>query len=110
MCKSFAERVGGNREPKALHAAWSVVRRAKLAPRGRVGKKSASRSTPRASGCCRAGSWTFSIARATAFEIVGYENIQFTKAPHVLKGMGLTALSKSAQAIKELTEKSMAPA
>src|SRR6185503_14209207 len=23
-------------------------------------------------------------------EIVGYDNIQFTKAPHVLKGMGLT--------------------
>jgi catechol 2,3-dioxygenase-like lactoylglutathione lyase family enzyme len=42
-------------------------------------------------------------------EIVGYENIQFTKAPHVLKGMGLPDLSKSPQAIKELTEKGMAP-
>jgi len=43
-------------------------------------------------------------------EIVGYDNIQFTKAPHVLKGMGLGALSKSAQAVKELAEKGMAPA
>jgi lactoylglutathione lyase len=43
-------------------------------------------------------------------EIVGYENIQFTKAPHVLKGMGLSDLSKSPQAIKELKEKGMAPA
>jgi lactoylglutathione lyase len=43
-------------------------------------------------------------------EIVGYDNIQFTKAPHVLKGMGLPNLSKSSQAIKELTEKGMAPA
>jgi lactoylglutathione lyase len=43
-------------------------------------------------------------------EIVGYENIQFTKAPHVLRGMGLSDLSKSPQAIKELTEKGMAPA
>ena len=43
-------------------------------------------------------------------EIVGYDNIQFTKAPHVLKGMGLGKLSKSALAVKELAEKGMAPA
>lgn len=43
-------------------------------------------------------------------EIVGYDNIQFTKAPHVLKGMGLAGLAKGPQAIKELTEKGMAPA
>ena len=42
-------------------------------------------------------------------EIVGYTNIQFTKAPNVLRGMGLAHLSKSDQAIKELTEKGMAP-
>ena len=41
---------------------------------------------------------------------MGYDNIQFTKAPHVLKGMGLSQLSKSEQAVKELTEKGMAPA
>jgi predicted enzyme related to lactoylglutathione lyase len=43
------------------------------------------------------------------FEIVGYRNIQFTKAPHVLRGMGLAHLDKSAEAIKELAEKGMAP-
>ena len=42
-------------------------------------------------------------------EIVGYENIQFTKAPHVLRGMGLEHLAKSENAIKELAEKGMAP-
>jgi hypothetical protein len=42
-------------------------------------------------------------------EIVGYDNIQFTKAPHVLKGMGLEELSKSAEAVKELAQKGMAP-
>ena len=42
-------------------------------------------------------------------EIVGYDNIQFTKAPNVLRGMGLTHLAKNAAAIKELTEKGMAP-
>jgi lactoylglutathione lyase len=42
-------------------------------------------------------------------EIAGYDNIQFSKAPGVLRGMGLTHLSKNAQAIKELAEKGMAP-
>lgn len=42
-------------------------------------------------------------------EIVGYHNIQFTKAPHVLRGMGVSNLEKSASAIEELTAKGMAP-
>ena len=41
-------------------------------------------------------------------EIIEYSNIQFTKAPHVLRGMGL-ALSKNDNAKKELAEKGMAP-
>tara|TARA_A100001037_G_scaffold261148_1_gene249985 strand:+ start:70 stop:513 length:444 start_codon:yes stop_codon:yes gene_type:complete len=41
-------------------------------------------------------------------EIVGYENIQFTKADHVQRGMGI-ALTKNENAIKELTDKGMAP-
>ena len=43
------------------------------------------------------------------FEIVGYDNIQFSKAPNVLRGMGLTQLAKNARAIKELADKGMAP-
>ena len=42
-------------------------------------------------------------------EIVGYDNIQFTKAPNVLRGMGLEHLTKNEKAIKELAEKGMAP-
>lgn len=42
-------------------------------------------------------------------EIIGYENIQFTKADHVLRGMGLTHLRKTDAAIDELTEKGMRP-
>jgi lactoylglutathione lyase len=42
-------------------------------------------------------------------EIVAYDNIQFTKAPHVLRGMRLEHLVKSEGAIKELAEKDMAP-
>jgi lactoylglutathione lyase len=41
-------------------------------------------------------------------EIVGYDNIQFSKAPNVLRGMGLTHLTKNEQAKKELAEKGMA--
>ena len=40
-------------------------------------------------------------------EIVGYENIQFTKAPNVLRGMGLTHLTKNDEAKKELAAKGM---
>jgi catechol 2,3-dioxygenase-like lactoylglutathione lyase family enzyme len=43
------------------------------------------------------------------FEIVGYDNIQFSKAPNVLRGMGLAHLKKNASAVKELTDKGMAP-
>lgn len=42
-------------------------------------------------------------------EIVAYDNIQFTKAPNVLRGMGLAHLSKNKAAIKELTDKGMDP-
>jgi hypothetical protein len=40
-------------------------------------------------------------------EIVGYDNIQFTKAPNVLRGMGLTHLTKNENTQKELAEKGM---
>jgi catechol-2,3-dioxygenase len=42
-------------------------------------------------------------------EIVGYDNIQFSKVAHVLRGMGLSHLAKNSSAIKELTDKGMAP-
>ena len=42
-------------------------------------------------------------------EIISYENIQFTKAPNVLRGMGLSHLPKNKNAIEELTGKGMAP-
>lgn len=42
-------------------------------------------------------------------EIIGYDNIQFTKAANVLRGMGLAHLSKNENAINELKDKGMAP-
>jgi lactoylglutathione lyase len=41
-------------------------------------------------------------------EIVGYDNVQFTKAPNVLRGMGLTDLAKNEKAKRELAKKGMA--
>ena len=42
-------------------------------------------------------------------EITMYTNIQFSKADHVLRGMGLEHLGKTDQAIEELRKKGMAP-
>jgi lactoylglutathione lyase len=41
-------------------------------------------------------------------EIVGYDNIQFTKAQNVLRGMGLEQLTKNEKAKQELAKKGMA--
>ena len=41
-------------------------------------------------------------------EVVPYDDIQFTKAPHVLRGMGVE-VEKTADAIEELAKKGMAP-
>lgn len=42
-------------------------------------------------------------------EIVGYDNIQFSKAPNVLRGMDLGHLEKTDKALEELAGKGMAP-
>ena len=42
-------------------------------------------------------------------ELTSYTNIQFTKAEHVLEGMGLGHLEKTSKAIAELARKGMAP-
>jgi hypothetical protein len=45
--------------------------------------------------------------RGNRLEIVEYANIQLTKAPHVLRGMGL-AFDKNEEAMRELAYKGMA--
>lgn len=42
-------------------------------------------------------------------QVVEYRDIQFTKAEHVLRGMGLD-LAKSNEALRQLNDKGMAPA
>jgi lactoylglutathione lyase len=41
-------------------------------------------------------------------QVVQYSNIQFSKAPEVLAGMGLGELAKSESALRELREKGLA--
>jgi lactoylglutathione lyase len=43
------------------------------------------------------------------WQVVDYSEIQFTKAPEVLKGMGLGSLKKSEKALEELRRKGLAP-
>ena len=42
-------------------------------------------------------------------QVVEYADVQFTKAPHVLRGMGLDGLGKTETALAELRAKGMAP-
>ena len=43
-------------------------------------------------------------------EIVPYDDVQFTKAENILKGMGVETLHKTANAVEELKKKGMTPA
>jgi len=43
------------------------------------------------------------------WQVVEYSGVQFTKAPEVLRGMGLERLRKSEDALEELRRKGMAP-
>ena len=43
------------------------------------------------------------------WQVVEYSEVQFTKAPHVLRGMGLTHLRKTENALEELRKKGLAP-
>lgn len=43
------------------------------------------------------------------WQVVQYSEVQFTKAPHVLRGMGLERLRKSEEALEELRKKGLTP-
>jgi catechol 2,3-dioxygenase-like lactoylglutathione lyase family enzyme len=57
---------------------------------------------------CR-GHFSTSRSMGQPDEIVSYDNVQFSKAPNVLRGMGLGHLAKNQTAIRELADKGMAP-
>ncbi len=43
------------------------------------------------------------------WQVVDYSEIQFTKAPEILRGMGLGDLTKSTDALEQLRDKGLAP-
>lgn len=53
------------------------------------------------------GSLRFRDPWGNSIEVVEYRDIQFTKAPEVLRGMGIPSLEKSERAQAELREKGM---
>jgi lactoylglutathione lyase len=53
------------------------------------------------------GSLDFRDPWGNHVQVVDYRDIQFTKAPAILRGMNLEALGKSAQAIAELRAKGL---
>jgi catechol 2,3-dioxygenase-like lactoylglutathione lyase family enzyme len=55
------------------------------------------------------GSLDFQDPWGNNFQVVDYREIQFTKADHVLRGMGLEGVEKTEDALRELRDKRMAP-
>jgi lactoylglutathione lyase len=54
------------------------------------------------------GSLDFTDPWGNHVQVVDYREIQFTKAPSVLRGMGLEELGKTVQALDELRKKGLA--
>ena len=54
------------------------------------------------------GSLDFTDPWGNHVQVVDYRDIQFTKAPEILRAMKLDGLSKSEQALEELSQKGMA--
>ncbi len=74
-----------------------------------VDDKEALRATLRAAGVAvpTSGSLRMRDPSGNQLEIVDYRDVQFTKTPGVLRGMGLAGLEKSASAQAELEAKGL---
>ena len=62
----------------------------------------------RAAGLQMLGDNDFLDPFGNHWQIVDYRDVQFTKAPRILEGMGLSDLDKSTQALDELRAKGLA--
>ena len=62
----------------------------------------------RDAGAEMVGSHDFRDPWGNQWQVVGYRDIQFTKASRVLEGMGLAGLAKSERALRELRAKGLA--
>jgi catechol 2,3-dioxygenase-like lactoylglutathione lyase family enzyme len=71
-----------------------------------VDDKQAALQAAREAGAVLDGT-TFTDPWGNAVQIVAYEDVQFTKTPQILQGMGLGTLEKSEQALEELRSKGL---
>ena len=76
-----------------------------LRPRRR--RQGAALSRPRAKPEPRSAATGFRDPWGNNLEVVAYEDVQFTKAPEILQGMGLDGLEKTEQAREELRTKGL---
>jgi lactoylglutathione lyase len=77
-----------------------------------VEDKEAARAALQAAGVdvAPSGRLRFRDPWGNTVEVVDYREIQFTKAPEILRGMGLDGLEKTDAARRELAQKGLAPA
>ena len=75
-----------------------------------VDDKAAARAALEAAGIEPERDLLFRDPWGNAIEVVEYADVQFTKAPGVLRGMGFEGAAKSERALRELAEKGLAEA
>jgi predicted enzyme related to lactoylglutathione lyase len=73
-----------------------------------VDDQDATMERAREAGAELVGSHDFLDPWGNHWQVVDYRDVQFTKAPRVLEGMGLADLEKSDDALAELREKGLA--
>jgi catechol-2,3-dioxygenase len=91
----------GRRQPPDEHRHFGLVVDDKEAAR-RALQEAGVRVQPR-------GGLDFTDPWGNKVQVVDYREIQFTKAPSVLRGMGLDRLEKTERALEELRQKGLAP-
>ena len=73
-----------------------------------VDDQAAAMERARAAGAQMVGGHDFLDPWGNHWQVVDYRDVQFTKAPRILDGMGLAGLEKSDDALAELREKGLA--
>jgi lactoylglutathione lyase len=92
----FIAIAGGRRQPPDEHRHFGLV----------VDDKDAALEAAREAGAEVRGN-DFRDPWGNNVQVVGYEDVQFTKAPEVLRAMGLDGLEKTEQALEELRAKGL---
>jgi lactoylglutathione lyase len=101
MGDQFIALAAGRTQPPDAHRHFGLV----------VDDKETARSALQEAGIDvqPAGSLDFRDPWGNHVQVVQYDEIQYTKAENVLRGMGLSGLEKGEQALAELRAKGLAP-